>query len=265
MPSPHRGHAPVREWSVCSSAQRRRAVSRLIPSAPRAHGAWGGTRATAGATTSPTASAIAARRARHPVLRASIRASAGTTPNPKSAMCAGTGTPDEPDEGGTEAPSESPTKHGPLSQRSPSLPRRREAGGSDGQLGTWRSGGRSDRTRWRARLGRIRPRSLSYAQSGTASEKTLAGRCGAPDRPSGRGRWSGGAGRPRTAGREGAPTPIMVTPGPRKNHEAAHWPFPGSAIISRMSAAAPKSRSCGPCTGQPALAPPPPRIRRVGE
>ena len=76
-----------------SSAQRRRAVRRLIPSTPRAHGAWGGTKAAAGAAISPAASAIAARRARHPVVRASIRASAGATPNPKSVMCAGTETP----------------------------------------------------------------------------------------------------------------------------------------------------------------------------
>ena len=130
MLSPHRGHAPSREWSVCSSAQRHRAVSRLIPSAPRAHGAWGGIRAAAGAAISPAASAIATRRARHPVLRASMRASAGTTSNPKSVMCAGTGTPGELD-GGAEAPCESSTKHGRLSQRSPRLPRRREARGSE--------------------------------------------------------------------------------------------------------------------------------------
>jgi len=60
---------------------------------------------------------MAALRARHPVLRASIRASAGTTPNPKSVMCAGTATPGEIDGGGAEAPCESPTKHGPRTQR----------------------------------------------------------------------------------------------------------------------------------------------------
>ena len=93
MPSPQRGQEPFREWSVCSSAQRRCAVRRPIPSAPRAHGAWGGTRAAAGTAISPAASAIAARRARHLVLRASIRASARTTSNPKSLICAGTETP----------------------------------------------------------------------------------------------------------------------------------------------------------------------------
>ena len=137
MLSPHRGHAPVSEWSVCSSVQRRRAVSRLIPRAPRAHGAWGGTRATAGATTSPAASAIAVRRARHPVLRASIRASAGTTSNPKSVMCTGTATPGELD-GGVEAPCESSAKHGPLSQRVAAFEGGVQAGdriGHDGVLG----------------------------------------------------------------------------------------------------------------------------------
>lgn len=93
IPSPHRGQAPFSEWRVCSSAQRRRAVRRLIPSAPRAHGAWGGTRATRGATINPAASAIAVRRARHPALRACIRASAGTSSNPKRVMRAGTETP----------------------------------------------------------------------------------------------------------------------------------------------------------------------------
>ena len=59
-----------------------------------------------------------------------------------------------------------------------------------------RSGGRSDRTRWLARLGRIRPRSLSYAQSGTASTRLSLVGVGAPDRPSGRGWWIGCAGAP---------------------------------------------------------------------
>ena len=93
MPSPHRGQAPSRKWSVCSSAQRRRAVRRAIPSAPRAHGAWGGTNAARGAAIKPAASAIAARRALHPTLRVSTRTSAGTSSNPKSVMRAGTETP----------------------------------------------------------------------------------------------------------------------------------------------------------------------------
>ncbi|MEC9299113.1 MAG: hypothetical protein VYA38_07510 [Gemmatimonadota bacterium] len=78
------------KWSVCASDHRRRAITIPIPSAPRAHGAWGGTKATAGARISPATSGIEARLALHVVLRLSIRALAGTTSKPNSVIRAGT-------------------------------------------------------------------------------------------------------------------------------------------------------------------------------
>jgi hypothetical protein len=117
-----------------------------------------------------------------------------------------------------------------------------------------RSGGRSDRTRWRAQLGRIKLRSLSYTESGTASKRLSRVGVGAPSLPAVRGLPPPPLHRPQPDGRSGAPTPTMVTPGPRKNHEPAHWPFPGSPIISTVSPVARRSRSCGSCTGQRARA-----------
>ena len=77
-----------------------------------------------------------------------------------------------------------------------------------------RSGGRSDRTRWRAQLGRIKLRSLSYTESGTASKRLSRVGVGAPSFPAVR----------------GLPPPRSTGPNQTVGQEPSHLPWSPPAL-----------------------------------